>query len=76
MAVNVSKITHERLGRWEKRLVSSHATPALLLGIGHDHVSGQIVLCVTEEKTDAEIIAFLQMAISSLKSSTSYGTGL
>lgn len=65
--VNVKQITHERLWTWEQRLVQSHATPAFLLGIGHDHVSGQIVLCVTSDRTDAEIIAFLEVALEALK---------
>lgn len=67
MAVNVRKITHERLGSWEKRLVNSHATPALLLGVGHDHVKGQLVVCVTEDRSNEEIILLLQGAITELK---------
>jgi hypothetical protein len=67
MPVNVKKITHERLGRWEKKMVLSHATPALLIGVGHDHVNGQIVICVTEDRTDNEIILFLQGAIKELQ---------
>jgi hypothetical protein len=67
MPVDTKKITHERLGRWGKKLATSHATPALLLGIGHDHVSGQVVICVTEDRTDQEIILFLQAAIDELR---------
>jgi len=66
MPVNVKKITHERLGSWEKRMVESHATPMLLIGAGHDHVNGQIVLCVTEERTNHEIVLLLQEAIRQL----------
>jgi hypothetical protein len=60
MPVNCKKIT-------EKRVVDSHATPVLLLSVGHDHVSGQLTICITQDRTDQEIIAFLQGAINELK---------
>lgn len=65
--VDVKKITGARLSRWGNKLISEHATPALLLGIGHDHVSGRIILCVTEDRSDTELIAFLEAAIIALK---------
>lgn len=65
--VNTKKITHERLGSWEKRLTESHATPILLVGVGHDHVNGQINICVTEDMPNAQIIAFLEYALKELK---------
>jgi hypothetical protein len=47
--VPTEAITEERLARWKKRLAESHATPVALIGIGHDHVSRQRVLCTVED---------------------------
>ncbi len=63
MPVNVEGITTERLDGWAKQLINAHATPVLLLGVGHDHVSGQIHLIVTENMTPAEIRAFLKQVL-------------
>ena len=65
--VNTKKITHERLCSWEKKFEGSHATTVLLIGVGHDHVYGQIVICVTEELTDREVILFLENALKQLR---------
>lgn len=67
MPVNVRKINHERLGRWEKRLNEHHSTPVVLVGVGHDQVSGRIFLLTTEERTDEEVILFLREALRQLE---------
>ncbi len=46
--VLTEEITASRLASWQKKLAAEHATPLLLVGIGHDHVSGQVVLCTPE----------------------------
>lgn len=53
--VRIRSITTERLVRWTEKLIAQHATPALLLGIGHDHNSGQLVLCCTEDISDEDL---------------------
>ena len=53
--VPTEQITDERLDRWKKRLSESHATPIALIGIGHDHVSGQRVLCTVEHISTEEL---------------------
>jgi hypothetical protein len=63
MPVNVKAITDERLQSWAKQLVDAHATPVLLVGVGHDHVSGQIHVVVTEDMTPVQIRAFLKAAL-------------
>jgi hypothetical protein len=65
--VNTKKITRERLGSWENKFEGAHATPVLLIGVGHDHVSGQIVICVTEGLTDGQIVLFLENALKQLR---------
>ncbi len=63
MPVDVKRITDERLQSWSKQLINAHATPVLLLGVGHDHVSGQINVVVTENMTPVQIRAFLKQAL-------------
>lgn len=67
MQVNVRKINHERLGRWEKRLNESHSTPVVLVGVGHDQVKGRVMILTTEERTDEEVITFLREALRQLE---------
>lgn len=58
----IEEICCERLQRWTFKLLSEHSTPAILIGIGHDHKSGQITVCVPENFTDFEIKGILQVA--------------
>lgn len=53
--VLTEEITAKRLNDWSKRLAEEHATPLMLIGIGHDHTSGQIALCIPEG-IDMEIL--------------------
>jgi hypothetical protein len=58
----VERICRERLEAWGKRLAEAHATPVLLLGVGHDHRSGEAVLVTTEDMPEEhlrEIVSFL-----------------
>jgi hypothetical protein len=47
--VPTERITDERLARWKLKLSLSHATPMVLLGVGHDAHSGQLVVCTLDE---------------------------
>lgn len=67
MPVNVRKINHERLGRWEKRLNENHSTPVVLVGVGHDQVKGRVFIATTEDRTDEETILFLREALRQLE---------
>jgi len=62
----IEAICKERLGNWQGRLVNEHSTPVLLLGVGHDHKMGQVVLCTTEDMSDLEIINFVQGTLNLL----------
>ena len=64
--VPTAEITQERLQRWAKLLEESDATPALLLGIGHNRFSGLPVLLTTEDMDRADIRTFLEMALAAL----------
>lgn len=63
----INAICTERLGRWQKGLIEQHATPVLLVSVGHDEKKGQIVLSTTEEMQYEEIILFLEGALNLLK---------
>jgi hypothetical protein len=67
--VPTEKITQERLDGWAKKFSESHATPILSLGVGHDHTSGQLVLCIVDEAAlDNKMIRFfLRMALRELE---------
>lgn len=62
----IRRITVERLDGWAARLVQEHATPMLLMGIGHDHTSGQVVICCVEDSSDEIIRGALRKALHDL----------
>jgi len=59
--------TDERLGRWKNKLSAAHATPVCLIGVGHDHNTGQLVVCTTEEINDAELALMLRYALREIE---------
>lgn len=63
MGVPVKQINHERMNRWKNRLNEYHSTPVLVVGVGHDHVQGRIMILCTEDRTDEEVYLLLQDAI-------------
>lgn len=66
-AEEIQTICRERLEGWQKRLVQEHSTPILLVGVGHDNKTGQVVLCIPEEMTNREVMHFLQGALNMIK---------
>ena len=63
-------INKERLSRWRIRLLNSHATATVLVGIGHDRNSGQWVLCALEDgptSENAALAAILRKAADMLE---------
>ena len=59
---DVDRINAERLASWATILGESHCTAALLVGVGHDAVCGEIHLCVPENADDLLTVAFLEEA--------------
>jgi hypothetical protein len=66
MRVPIEAIVHTRLKSWANDLIELHATPVLLVGVGHDENKGQIQLCTCKEVTNEQIRAILQAAIRGL----------
>lgn len=48
--METEQITNDRLNKWKRRLAQSHATPLLLVGVGHDWNIGKLVLCTLDEQ--------------------------
>lgn len=65
--VPTENITNERLRRWAKKLAIEHATPTVLVGIGHDHKSGRLVVCTVEDISNDELRAMLVYALKELE---------
>jgi hypothetical protein len=65
--VNVKHINDERLGRWKVQMIRRHSTPLILIGIGHDHNSGEITLLCTEDRTDEQLLLFMENAVKQLR---------
>jgi hypothetical protein len=64
----IAEINADRLDRWTKRLLSSHATALVMVGVGHDHKKGQLVLCTTEDgPSNEELAGFLRWAANQLE---------
>jgi len=68
-ADEVREIVLDRLARWAPLLSNAHATPVVLVGVGHDHARGEIqVVTVDDEQMRAEVIAgFLLSAVDKLR---------
>lgn len=70
MTVDVERIAHERLETWAKDCVRDHATPALLLAIGHDEFSGEVHLYMPDDPyfDQRRVVQLLHMALQELTS--------
>ena len=65
--VEVKPINYERMNRWKDRLNENDSTPVILVGVGHNKVKGRLFVLCTEDRTDEEVIAFLEGALAQLK---------
>lgn len=62
----IRQICTQRLAMWTDDLVGDHATPVLLLGIGHDDKKGSISICTNEEVETGHLVGFLLYAVNQL----------
>ena len=65
MRVPTEEITEERLERWKRLLARDHATPMVLLAVGHDEQSGKLFVCTVEDREmdSSTVAAFLRAAV-------------
>jgi len=68
-SAEVRAIVEDRLLRWGEQLIADHGTPVVLIGVGHDHARGQvIVVTLDEQEMRGEVIAaFLLSAVDRLR---------
>ena len=62
----IRQICKDRLAMWTDDLVGDHATPVLLLGVGHDDKKGNISICTVQEMDPDKITFFLAQALDRL----------
>lgn len=62
----IRDICNERLSGWVQRAVQIHATPMLLITVGHDHNSGELHVFVPEDTPTDLIRAALEFALKGL----------
>lgn len=69
----IEAICRERLEGWQQHLVEEHATPIILVGMGHDERSGELVVCTTEGLAKEYIVALLEGGLRMLRRSLETG---
>lgn len=57
-------INRDRLERWGTWLTNQHATALVLIGVGHDHVSGRLRVCQLEDGPADRELALLLRAVA------------
>jgi hypothetical protein len=62
-----AEINDEVLTAWRAIMVKEHCTPAVLVGIGHDHVSGEIHVIHREGTPTFAMVVFLEKALDKLR---------
>jgi len=67
MPVPVEEITKQRLEGWAQILKDQHATPLLLVGVGHDENIGRLAICVPEDIPQVTLIAVLREMLEVLE---------
>ncbi len=65
--VSTEQIANARLESWKHKLADFNATPLVLIGVGHEHKSGELVVCVPNNVEDDLLIGALVFAINAIK---------
>lgn len=66
-AMTVPEINASRLASWKDRLDEHHSTPHVLVAVGIGPVQGRLMVLCTEDKTNEQVILFLEGALGQLK---------
>lgn len=64
MSVPVSAITNDRLDGWRSDCIRDHATPLMLIAVGHDHVSGDIHVYIPKDLPNEDELPMLLVEIA------------
>ena len=63
----VTEITAERLSRWGNYLAAKHATPLLVLGMGHDERRGTVEVCIPADVPLPDVLVAIRAALRILE---------
>jgi hypothetical protein len=63
----VQVITRQRLECWGERLAEDHCTPAVLIGVGHDHRAGDLHICVPHDLPIQVVRDYLARALDEVE---------
>jgi hypothetical protein len=64
--VQTSRITRERLDEWAETLDQAHATPMLMVAVGHDEQVGEMHVIVPDGVDRDQVKIFLRAALREL----------
>ena len=63
----IEAISKARLASWSEKCAKTHATPAALICVGHDHASGELHVIIPEDLPTAFVVGLLRRALRDLK---------
>jgi hypothetical protein len=63
----IRKISSARLADWLEVMVADHATPVVLVGVGHDKKVGCTSICVPEDLGEADILVYLKAIVGKME---------
>jgi hypothetical protein len=64
----IRRINLERLKRWQELLIQEHGTALALVGVGHDHVSGKLMVCSPDNgPSNVELAGMLRFLAEELE---------
>jgi hypothetical protein len=67
------EIIDERLAYYRRRLIQAHATPMTCIGVGHDHNSGALIVCITEDLPLLQLLVFMKGAVAKVEEAIAGG---
>lgn len=65
--VETERITRKRLDEWATDLEKHHGTPVLMIGVGHDHTSGEVHIYVPKNSSGAFLEALLEGVLERIR---------
>jgi len=68
---DILTLCRERMANWMEYLASKHATPAVIVGVGHDHVSGVLFVCCPQDMPESMLLDMMRGAVEILEGNAS-----
>lgn len=61
------RINDARLAQWGAESATQHSTPLVLVSVGHDHRSGELLVHTLQTMEDAKLLGLLESATAILR---------